>query len=277
MTILRNSARFLAILALCASGTGPAAAAETIRLGVSFFPFHSADATRPDLLQAIAPDLQAAGYEVEKVVFLNYAEANPALAAGEIDGNLIQHRLYMDIFNRRAGADLAIAAPVYHATFALYSGTYDTLGAIPDGETVIIPGDGVNTARALMLLQAAGLIGLAPGVTHEARVADVTSNPKGLRFLELPLTAASGAYDEGGRRLAVMYPTFARALDLTGDAERLILEERGEITDAYAISLAVRAGDLDSPATRALAEALQSGAAAQWLRQNYAWASAPAR
>jgi D-methionine transport system substrate-binding protein len=273
MSILKR----LAIVVAATIISGAAQAQEVIRLGVSFFPFHSADATQPDILAAIAPELEATGYRVEKTVFLNYAEANPALANGEIDGNLIQHRLYMEIFNARAGAALVIAAPIYHATFALYSGVYGDLATIPEGETVIIPNDGVNTARALLLLQSAGLITLRDGVTYEATPADITDNPRKLEFTQAPLTATAGAYDEGGRKLAVMYPTYARALALEDDAERLIVEERDEITDGYAINFVVRAENLDDPKTRAVAKALGSNAAAEWLRENYGWASTPAQ
>lgn len=272
--IARLAATMLATLSLLA---GAAQAQETIRLGVSFFPFHSADDTKPDILTAIAPEIEAAGYKVEKTVFLNYAEANPALANGEIDGNLIQHKLYMDIFNDRTGAKLAIAQPVYHATFALYSGAYSGLDAIPDGETVFIPNDGVNTARALLLLQSAGLVELGEGAIYEASPADITANPRNLKFAQTPLTATAGAYDEAGRKLAVMYPTFARSLELEGDAERLYVEERNGITDAYAISFAVNAKDMDDPKTKAVVQALRSDAAAEFLKQNYGWASAPAR
>ena len=274
---MKNLARLASVVAALSLFTGAAWAQETIRLGVSFFPFHSADTTKPDILSAVAPELEAAGYKVEKTIFLNYAEANPALANGEIDGNLIQHRLYMDIFNDRTGAKLAIAQPVYHATFALYSGAYTTVDAIPDGETVFIPNDGVNTARALLLLQSAGLVELGEGATYEASPADITANPRNLKFVQTPLTATAGAYDEAGRKLAVMYPTFARSLELEGDAERLYVEERNEITDAYAISFAVNAKDLDDPKTKAVDQALRSDAAADFLRNNYGWASIPAQ
>lgn len=274
---MKNIAGLAAILATLSLLTGAAQAQETIRLGVSFFPFHSADDTKPDILTAITPEIEAAGYKVEKTVFLNYAEANPALANGEIDGNLIQHKLYMDIFNDRTGAKLAIAQPVYHATFALYSGAYSSLDTIPDGETVFIPNDGVNTARAMLLLQSAGLVELDEGAIYEASPADITANPRNLKFVQTPLTATAGAYDEAGRKLAVMYPTFARSLELEGDAERLYVEERNGITDAYAISFAVNAKDLDDPKTKAVVQALRSDAAAEFLKQNYGWASAPAR
>lgn len=270
-------AAFLAAFStLLTLGGSLASAAETIKLGVSFYPFHSADSTKPDLLDAIAPELEKKGYAIEKVVFLNYAEANPALAHGEIDGNLIQHELYMDIFNERSGAELAIAQPVYHATFALYSGTYSSLDQIKDGETVFLPNDGVNTARALLLLQSAGLITLADGVTFKATVKDITDNPKNLTFSPMPLTTTAGAYDEGGRHLAVMYPTFARSLNLTGDAERLFVEDRNEISNAYAVSFAVNKADLETEKTKAVAEALQSDAVKEFLSEHYAWASTPA-
>ncbi|RWR26137.1 ABC transporter substrate-binding protein [Sinirhodobacter populi] len=274
---MKNMAKLAAVLATAFIFAGAAEAQETIRLGVSFYPFHSADDTKPDILDMIAPELAAEGYRVEKTVFLNYAEANPALAHGEIDGNLIQHELYMDIFNDRAGAELAIAQPVYHATFALYSGVYSDLNAIPDGETVFIPNDGVNTARALLLLQSAGLVTLREGATYGASLADITGNPRNLKFVQLPLTATAGAYDEAGRTLAVMYPTFARSLELEGDAERLYVEERNDITDRYAISFVVNAKDLDDPKTKAVAQALRSDAVAEFLKEDYGWASTPAR
>ncbi|RWR05738.1 MetQ/NlpA family ABC transporter substrate-binding protein [Paenirhodobacter populi] len=274
---MKNMAKLAAVLATAFLCAGTAQAQETIRLGVSFYPFHSADDTKPDILDTIAPELAAEGYRVEKTVFLNYAEANPALAHGEIDGNLIQHELYMDIFNDRAGAELAIAQPVYHATFALYSGTYSDLNAIPDGETVFIPNDGVNTARALLLLQSAGLVTLREGATYGASLTDITGNPRNLKFVQLPLTATAGAYDEAGRTLAVMYPTFARSLELEGDAERLYVEERNDITDRYAISFVVNAKDLDDPKTKAVAQALRSDAVAEFLKEDYGWASTPAR
>lgn len=276
---MKTKSTFKTVLAagvLAAVSATSAFADETIRIGVSFFPFHSSDATQPDLLDAIAAPLEASGYDLEKVVFLNYAEANPALANQEIHGNLIQHELYMNIFNDRAGADLAIATPVYHATFAIYSGHYADLSEIEQGETVFIPNDGVNTARALLLLQSAGLIELAEGVSFGASVADITGNELGLEFVETPLTATAGSYDEGGRRLAVMYPTFARSLALEGDAERIYVEERNDITNAYAVSFVVNAEDLDDPQTQAMIEALQSDAVGEYLGQYYDWASTPA-
>lgn len=249
---------------------------KVIKVGVSFYPFYSADSKKPDLLDAITSEVEAKGYHLEKVVFLNYAEANPALAHGEIDGNLIQHELYMNIFNQRSHSSLKIIQPVYHATFALYSSVYNAVADIEEGETVYLPNDGVNTARALLLLQGSGLITLKKGATFKASVADIVSNPKKLKLIQTPIPATAGAYNEAGRRLAVMYPTFARSLKLTGNAERIYLEKRNPISDAYAISFATDADHANDEKTNVLADALASKAVKDFLAENYAWASAPA-
>lgn len=249
---------------------------KVIKVGVSYYPFYSSDSSNPDLLDIIEDDVSAQGYSLEKVVFLNYAEANPALAQGELDANLIQHRLYMELFNESYGAELTIVQAVYHATFALYSARYSSPEDVADGETVYIPNDGVNTARALLLLQSAGLIELADGAGYQASEADIVENPKNLRFEQVPLTAAAGSYDEAGRTLAVMYPTFARSLGLQGDAERIFLEPRNATSDAYAISLASRSANASDEKIQVLAQALRSDKVKNFLAEHYAWASVPA-
>ncbi len=261
---------FMAFLLLVACA--PEASDKKVRIGVSFFPM-------PEIVDLLVDDMETAGYELVKVSFLNYAEANPALKAGELDGNLIQHQFYMDVFNDAQDADLVIAQPVYHSIFTLFSGAYDTLEEIPNGETVIIPSDGVNTSRALMLLASAGLITLPEGKTTDVVVADVdnaTHNPKNLEFELASLTAAAGLYDEGGRKLAVMYPTYARSLNLEGDAERLFLEPLTDITRQYAISFATRADNLNNPGIQKFIELLTSDKVKNFLETEYGWAAVPA-
>ena len=90
MTKLRTLAAVAATAYALTFGT--AFANETIKLGVSFYPFYSADSTKPDLLDAISPALAERGYEIEKVAFLNYAEANPARASGDDSGSFLHVR-----------------------------------------------------------------------------------------------------------------------------------------------------------------------------------------
>lgn len=262
-TLLVSS--LLLLLFSCAPSTSD----KTVRIGVSFFPM-------PNIVDLLVDDMAASGYELIKVEFLNYAEANPALKNGELEGNLIQHKFYMEVFNSTQNANLVIAQPVYHSIFTLYSKEYSTIEEIPNGETVIIPSDGVNTARALLLLQSAGLITLAQGKTTNATTADVVDNPKNLVFQEASLTAAAGIYDEGGRKLAVMYPTYARSLNLEGDEEQLYNEELNELTEQYPISFATRTDLVDHPGVKRFIELLTSDKVKNFLQTEYGWAAIPA-
>lgn len=257
---------FALLLALLASCSEPK---ETLTIGVSFYPM-------PQIVDLLADDLLEHGIVLEKMTFLNYAEANPALKFGEVDGNMIQHKFYMEVFNNAQDANLVIAQPIYHSIFTLFSGHYTSLSDIVDGEDVIIPNDGVNTARALLLLQSAGLITLASGKVFDATVDDVVTNNKNLNFVLSSLTASAGLYDEGGRKLAVMYPTFALNLELEGDAERLYTEVLNATTEQYAISFATRADNLEDPRIQLFIEYLTSDKVRTWLETNYGWAAIPA-
>ena len=56
---------------------------------------------------------------------------------------------------------------------------------MPPGAKVAIPNDPTNGARALLVLQAARLITLKPGVTVTASLFDIAENPKNLKFIEI--------------------------------------------------------------------------------------------
>ena len=67
----------------------------------------------------------------------------------------------------------------------VYSKELKSLDDLPQGAKVAIPNDPTNGGRALLLLQAKGLIKLADGVGLSPTPLDVTENAKGLQFLEL--------------------------------------------------------------------------------------------
>ena len=55
----------------------------------------------------------------------------------------------------------------------------------PKGLTVAVPNDTTNEARALLLLEAQGIIKLKEGVGITATIADIAENPLGLKFNEV--------------------------------------------------------------------------------------------
>lgn len=83
---------------------------------------------------------------------------------------------------------------------------------LPDGATVAVPNDPVNTGRALLLLESIGLIKLKPGVAHRATIEDVTDNPKRLKFVQIEGSQSARVFDDV--TASVTYTTFAKQAGL---------------------------------------------------------------
>lgn len=239
-----------------------------INVGVSFYPMK-------DILLLIEGDLKADGYTLNIHEFSEYQTPNNLLKNKELDANMIQHDYFLQAFNESNDSDLVTVQPIYHATFALYSRDYTTLEEIPEGAGITLPDDATNISRALHLLSQAGLITLKDGKTVGLTIEDIESNPKNLQFEDrVPLTSLAQRYSETG--LAIMYPTYARSLELVGDEQRLYVEEQDDVTEGYAISLVARSDNKDSDAIKALIDHITSDKVRQFLINEYSWASSPA-
>jgi D-methionine transport system substrate-binding protein len=104
------------------------------------------------------------GIDVELVNFTDYTQPNPILSSGDLELNQFQHLLYLANYNVNSDDDLQ---PI--GSTAIYQlGLYTTKGYaspedVPEGAEIAIPNDVVNQARALLVLQSAGLISLVDG------------------------------------------------------------------------------------------------------------------
>lgn len=242
---------------------------DALIIGVDFYPM-------PQIVDLIESDLEKEGIKVRKLQ-MDYNAQNALLFRNEMDGNLIQHQHFMNFFNNAQNADLVVAQPVYHSKFALYSAYYESVEDIEENETIYMPIDVVNTSRALLLLQSAGLITLKEGKTTDATLDDIVSNPKNLKFEQHGLLDTAFKYRDSGKRLAIMYPSYAKtAINLGDDSEFLFNEEINEITQTYAISFVVRSSMLNDSRIQKFIEVLTSEKVKQWIIDNYGYAAIPA-
>ena len=239
-----------------------------IKVGVSFFPMK-------DILLLIEDDLKEDGYSLTIEEFSDYQTANNLLKEKELDANMIQHDYFLQLFNESNDADLVTIQPIYHATFALYSKDYETLEEIPEGTSITMPDDATNFGRALYLLGQAELLTFKDNKTIGLTVDDIESNPKDLKFEDqVPLTSLAQRYSETG--IAIMYPTYAKSLELVGDEQRLYVEVQDDVTEDYAISLVSRQDNKDSEKMKVLMDYITSDKVKQFLIDEYSWASIPA-
>jgi D-methionine transport system substrate-binding protein len=133
------------------------------------------------------------GIRIEIVDFADYAQPNPALTEGELDLNQFQHIVYLADYNVSAGEDLVPIGSTAIYPLGLYSLKYDSVKDIPEGETVAVPNDASNQARALLVLQSAGLIELKSGGTIFSDLADIDEAASKVKVtaLEASLTPTS--------------------------------------------------------------------------------------
>jgi len=154
------------------------AEAETIRVGVTAGP-------HAEILDVVKKVGAERGLDIKVVEFTDYVIPNQALALKDLEANSFQHEPYLKNQISKTGWKIVKVATTIASPQGVYSQKYKTLAELPDGARVAIANDPSNGARGLMILALHGLIKLKDANNVAATVADITDNPKKLRFVEL--------------------------------------------------------------------------------------------
>jgi len=245
---------------------GQAATAERVRLKVGATPVPHAD-----ILKVVQPLLQEKGIELEIVEFNDYVQPNTQLYEKELDANFFQHKPYLEQFNADKGYDLAVVAGIHIEPFGAYSRKVKKTEELQEGARVAIPNDPSNGGRALALLEANGLIALKEGVGVAGTVADITDNPKKLKFTEVEAATLPRVLDEVD--LALINTNYALEAELVPTKDALLMEGADS---PYVNILAARQDNKDSGAIRTLAETMQSPEVRTFIEETYKGAVVPA-
>ena len=220
---------------------------------------------------AIAKEILAAqGYELEIVEYTDYVQPNLVVDSGDLDANYFQHTPYLNTFNEENGTDLVSAGLIHYEPFGIYAGKTASLEELADGAEVIIPNDGSNETRALLLLQQEGLITLADGIdaSSNATVHDIVDNPKNLTITEMEAAQLPNAIQDVD--IAVINGNFALQAGLNAGADALAIEDAsGDAAQTYANLVAVKAGSENDEAIQALVAALQSQQVKDFIDATY--------
>ncbi|MBP3293562.1 MAG: metal ABC transporter substrate-binding protein, partial [Clostridia bacterium] len=133
--------------------------------------------------------------------------------------------------------------------------------------------DATNEARALLLLEANGLIKLAEGAGLTATKNDIVDNPKNLDIREMEAALLPTVLDEVA--FAVINGNYAISAGLNV-AEALAVEDAAsEAAQTYANVLVVKDGNENLAKIQALVEILHSDAIRTYITDTYAGAVVP--
>ncbi len=261
------SAVLTGVLSLGLIGCGGSSSSDdkTIKIGVSPVP-------HKEIIDVIKDDVEAKGYKLEVTEFDEYLIQDTAVEEGELDANFFQHIAYLNQVNKEQGYDLAVAAKVHIEPMGVYSNTVKSIKDVKDGAKIAIPNDPSNEARALRLLQAAGLIEVPEGET--VTPVDITKNDKKLEFVEMDASQLPRTLEEVD--LAVINGNYALDAGLNVNEDAIFVEDKNEesIQDMVNI-LAVKKENLDSEKTKVLVEALTSDKVKEFIEEKYNGAVIP--
>ena len=247
----------------------PSAELEKLVVGASSTP-------HAEILEALKGELEALGYELEVAIFDDYVLPNLALADSEIDANYFQHEPYLLNFNAENGTDLVSAVAVHYEPMGIYGGQKASLDEIAEGDSIAVPNDGTNEARALLLLEAEGLITLKEGIdasTETATILDIAENPLNLEIIEM--SAQNIPHSLPDVAFGVINGNYALQAGLTGNDALASESAESDAAQTYANILAVRAGEEGTEKTQALITALTSETCREYIEATYNGAVVP--
>lgn len=234
---------------------------KTITVGASAVP-------HAEILEQAKDALKKEGYTLKVKVFNDYIMPNTALEDKQLDANYFQTQPYLDKFNEEKGTHIVGVGNVHFEPLGIYPGKTKTLDALKDGATVAIPNDPSNEARALLLLEDAGLIKLKDGAGITATVKDIQDNPKNLNIKEVE--AAQTARSLQDVDIAVVNGNYAVEAKLDVNKDALHVESaKSDAAKTYANMICVREGDENNKAVKALVKVLQSDDIKKFIDEKY--------
>ncbi len=224
-----------------------------------------------EIMELIKDDLAKEGIQLELVEFNDYLIPNVALNDKEIDANFFQHEPYFKSNIEQNKLDLVSIGVVHIEPIALYSAKHKSVQELPEGAEIIIPNDATNGARALQLLEKAGLIKLKDAKDINATEEDIAENPKNFKFV--PMDAALIAKTYADADAAIINSNFAIGANLNPVTDGLLIEEGDS---PYANLVAVRKGEENEEKFKTLMKLLQSDKVKDFLNEKYKGAVVPA-
>ena len=227
-----------------------------------------------EILEQAKPLLEEQGYELEVEVFNDYVQPNEVVESGDFDANYFQHIPDLESFNEEKGTHLVNAGGIHYEPFGIYPGTKDSLDDIADGDSIAVPNDTTNEARALLLLQDNGIITLKEGAGLSATVNDIAENPYNVEIVELEAAQVARVVDETA--YVVLNGNYALEAGYSVAKDALAYEKSdSEAAKTYVNVIAVKEGNENSDKIKALVDVLKSDEIKNYINETYDGAVIP--
>ena len=227
-----------------------------------------------EILEQAKPLLEAKGYDLQVTVFDDYVQPNEVVESGDFDANYFQHIPYLESFNEEKGTHLVNAGGIHYEPFGIYPGTKASLDEFADGDSIAVPNDTTNEARALLLLQDNGIITLKEGAGLTATKNDIVENPYNVDIVELEAAQVPRVKDEVA--FMVLNGNYALEAGFSVAKDAIAYEKAdSEAAKTYVNVIAVKEGNENSDKIKALVEVLTSQEIKDYINNTYDGAVIP--
>lgn len=241
------------------SGSKDSKEDKVIKIGVTPKPHE-------EIVNIAKPLLEKEGYTVEITEFNDYNQPNTAVEEGDLDANFFQHTPYLNEQNKAKGYHLVSVGAIHLEPMGLYSKKIKSLDELKDGDTIAIPNDPSNEARALKLLANKGVIKIKDGELVTPK--DITENPKNLKFNELDAATVPRSIDDVNA--AVINGNYALDANLNPTKDAIIIEDKdSEAAKPYANIIVVKEGNENKDKIKALVKAMTSPEVKEFIEKEY--------
>ena len=255
------------VSALAGCGKSTSADDKVIKVAASATP-------HAEILEQAKPLLEAKGYDLQVTVFDDYVQPNEVVESGDFDANYFQHIPYLESFNEEKGTHLVNAGGIHYEPFGIYPGTKASLDELADGDSIAVPNDTTNEARALLLLQDNGIITLQEGAGLTATKNDIVENPYNVDIVELEAAQVPRVKDEVA--FMVLNGNYALEAGFSVAKDAIAYEKAdSEAAKTYVNVIAVKEGNENSDKIKALVEVLTSQEIKDYINNTYDGAVIP--
>ncbi|MGF6508021.1 MetQ/NlpA family ABC transporter substrate-binding protein [Paraburkholderia sp. 32] len=260
-------AALLSVLVTCGivSAQPALAAGQTVRVGIM-------SGEDEDVWRAVAANAARQGVTVKITTFSDYTQPNEALAEHDLDANSFQHKPYLDAQIAARHYRIVPVGYTYLQPIGLYSRKVKSVAALPQDAAIGVPNDPSNEGRALLLLQANGLIKLRPDVGLLPTARDIAENPKHVQIKELDAGIVGRAI--GDLDAAVVNTDWAIKAGIKIPQERIAQEKVPG--NPYRNFIAVNAKDANAVWVKTIVDSYQQTNVAAAILTVYHGATLPA-
>lgn len=214
------------------------------------------------------------GWDLEVTEFEDYVQPNLVVESGDFDANYFQHIPYLEEFNEEQGTHLVNVGGIHYEPFGIYPGTKSSLDELEEGDVIAVPNDTTNEARALLLLEANGVLTLKEDAGLTATVNDIVENPKNIKIQELEAAQVPRVKDEVA--FVVLNGNYALQAGFSVAKDSIAYESSdSEAAKTYVNVIAVKEGNEDNEGIQALVQVLLSDDIKDFINETYDGAVIP--